>query len=55
MEADFNFNNKVIARDIMNCVEQNHLFPMEQYSSHKGHQIIHQATNKRLVYGIAHY
>ena len=33
MEADFNFNNKIIARDILYCTEQNDLLLKEQYGS----------------------
>ena len=40
MEADFNFNNKVMVKAIIHYVEQNHLLLMEQYGSHKGYRVI---------------
>ena len=33
IEADFNFNNKVMTRNATRCVEQNNLIPIEQYRS----------------------
>ena len=33
LEADFNFNNKKIGRDILRCAEHNNLLPREQYGS----------------------
>ena len=54
MEADFNFNNKVIARSIMKYAEENNLLPAEQYVSRKLHHMASQAINKRLVYDISH-
>ena len=29
IEVNFNFNNKIIARNILNYVEKNHLLPIE--------------------------
>ena len=54
IEADFNFNNKVIDRLIMNYKEENGLLPTEQYGSRKSYRVSHQAINKRLVYNLTH-
>ena len=35
IEANFNFNNKVMARSIMKYAKENNLLPAEQYSSRK--------------------
>ena len=53
IEANFNFNNKVIARLIIKCTEENNLLPAEQYGSRKLHCMASQAINKRLVYNIS--
>ena len=37
MEVEFNFNNKVIARDLLFCAESNDLIPNEQYGSRHKH------------------
>ena len=54
IEADFNFNNKVIARIVMECAEENKLISPEQYSSRKLYRVSYQAINKRLVYDLVH-
>lgn len=54
LEADFNFNNKVLAKQIMHCAERNHNLPQEQYGSRKGKKAILHAVNKRLLYDIIH-
>ena len=41
MEADFNFNNKVIARLTMIFTKENGLLPAEKYSSRKLHKALH--------------
>ena len=33
IEADFNFNNKVIVKVVVKCIESNKLIPKEQYRS----------------------
>ena len=33
MEANFNFNNKTIAREVLNYMEKNKILPEEQYRS----------------------
>ena len=33
MEADFNFNNKIMAREVLFCMEKNKLLQDKQYSS----------------------
>lgn len=46
LEADCNFNNKVMGKDVARCAEENHLLPKEQAGSRKHHRAIYQATNK---------
>ena len=53
MEVDFNFNNKVMAKIIMDCTEQNNLLK-EKYRSHKEYRAIYQAINKQILYDIVH-
>ena len=53
MEADFNFNNKVMGKDAAASAERNLLFPKEQYAR-KGHRSNHHGVNKRLLYDLAH-
>lgn len=36
-EVDFNFNNKIMARDVLRCAEENELLPKEQYGRRSGH------------------
>ena len=40
IEADFNFNNKVMARLVIACTEKNNLILAEQCSSRKLHKAI---------------
>ena len=40
IEANFNFNNSVIARATLECAEQNGLILPEQYSTRKNHHTI---------------
>jgi len=54
IEADFNFNKKLLAKDTMRCAEVNKLLSQEQYGSRKGHRAIDQVNNKRLLYDITH-
>lgn len=54
MEADFNFNNKLLGRDVMTCAEANNNIPQEQYGSQKHKTSILHAVNKRLLYNIIH-
>lgn len=52
MEADFNFNNHVMGKQVNRCAEANAQIPKEQYGSRKRHQARHQATNKKLLYDL---
>ena len=54
MEADFNYNNKIMARIVMKCAKDNNLLPKEQYSSRKVLKAINQVANKYLIYDLAH-
>ena len=54
MEAGFNFNNKTMTRDILYCAERNDLLPKEQCGSRHGHCASKQASNKRLLFDLAH-
>ena len=54
MEADFNFNNKAIGRDVGDCAERDNLLPKEECGSRKRHQSRHHGLNKRLLYDLAH-
>ena len=33
IKVNFNFNNKVMAKELLNCVEKNNLLPNKQYRS----------------------
>lgn len=50
MEADFNFNNKLLGKHSLQRAEDLHLLPQEQYGSWKGHSSAIQALKKRLAY-----
>lgn len=52
LEADFNFNNKVLGRTTLQHAERNNLFPNEQYGSRKNKSAIDHATHKKLTYDI---
>ena len=54
LEVDYNFNNKILAKMIIECIEYNKLIPEEQYGSRKDHKAIDQVNNKRLLYDLAH-
>ena len=54
IEADFNYNNKIIVRIVMKCTKNNNLIPKEQYSSRKALKAINQVSNKYLIYDLAH-
>ena len=49
-EADANFNDGRLGRDMMNHAERNNMIAREQYGSRKGHSSIDHAINKRLSY-----
>lgn len=53
-EADNNFNNKILGRNIINTMEANDLIPKEQYGSRKGKKAILHAVNKKLLYDNVH-
>lgn len=52
LEADANFNNKLLGKTTMEHAEQHDLLAKEQYGSRKGKCAIHHAVNKRLFYDI---
>ena len=54
LEADFNFNNKVMAKTTLECAERNRILQPEQHGSRKGLRAILQACNKRLLYNMNH-
>ena len=53
-KAGFNFNNKLMGRDVMRCAETNKLLLDEQYGSRKEKKcrVINRVTNKRSSYGV---
>ena len=53
MEAEYNFNNKILALDLMKCRERCGNTPKEKYVSRKGKKIIH-TVNKQLLYSVIH-
>ena len=40
MEADFNFNNKVLAKITIEYAEKNNLLPLEKFRSRKAYCVI---------------
>ena len=54
IEAGFDFNNKLMARDLVECAETKNLILAEQYGSRKNYRAINQACNKRLLYDLNH-
>jgi len=52
MEANFNYNNKTLAWEVLRCIEQNRMLPIEQYGSRHGHSAIVQASNKKLLHDL---
>ena len=53
MEVEFNFNNKVMARDLLYCAEENNVLPDEYCGSRYGHCAAKQAVNKKLLFYLA--
>ena len=51
-EADFNQNNKLLGRDMMNHAEQHSCLAPEQYGSRKTLTAIEHALNKRLTFDL---
>ena len=54
MEADFNFKNKVLAKEAIRYTKSNNLIPKEQYSSRKKHRASYQAMNKQILCDISY-
>jgi hypothetical protein len=54
MEADFNYNNKKVARDVLWCCQNNNFLPQEQYGSYYGYNAVTQVCNKKLLFNLAH-
>ena len=53
-EAVFNFNKKILSRDLMQCAERGNISPKEKYGSRKGGKYIMYDINKRLLYNVIH-
>ena len=51
-EADANFNDGKLGRDMMHHAEMNGMIAKEQYGSRKGHCSIDHAVNKRLTFDL---
>jgi hypothetical protein len=51
-EADANFNDGKLGKDMMNHAEQHDMIAKEQYGSRKGHCSIDHAVNKRLTFDL---
>ena len=41
MEADSNFNNKIIAKNLLRYAKENNLLPIEQYGSRNSHRALY--------------
>ncbi len=52
LEADFNFNNKILGKRTMEHAERNNLIAKEQYGSRPGKNSIKHAIHKRMTYDI---
>ena len=52
LEADFNFNNKILGRTTLKHAEDNELIAKEQYGSRPGKCSIDHAIHKRITYDI---
>ena len=52
MEAEYNYNDKKVGRDIMNTAKRNKLLSREQYVSRKNKRAIDQTIHKQLIYDI---
>lgn len=51
-EADANFNDGKLGRDMMHHAERHNMIAKEQYGSRKGHCSIDHAVNKRLTFDL---
>jgi hypothetical protein len=51
-EADANFNDGRMGKEMMQHAERNNMIAREQYGSRKGHSSIDHAVNKRLSYDL---
>ena len=51
-EADANFNDGRLGKEMMNHAEKHNMIAREQYGSRKGHSSIDHAVNKRLSYDL---
>ena len=54
MEAGFNFNKNILARDLMQFVERSGNFSKEKCVIRKGGKAIIPAVNKNLLYNVIH-
>ncbi len=52
LEADFNYNNKILGRSTLQHAEKHGLIAKEQYGSRPGKSAIDHAVHKRLTYDI---
>ena len=52
LEADFNFNNKLLGKTTLMHAEKNDLIAREQYGSRPGKSAIDHAIHKRMTYDI---
>ena len=52
LEADYNFNNKILGKRAMQRAESSQLLALEQYRSRKKKMVIDQALHKKLTYDI---
>ena len=52
LEADYNFNNKILGKRAMEQAEDLKAIAPEQYGSRKGEMAVNQALHKRLTYDI---
>ena len=54
METDFNFNNKILARDLIQFAEKGDNIPREKYGIRKGIKSIMHTVNKQILYDVIH-
>ena len=54
MDVDFKFNNKILARDLIKCLERGGDVPKEKYGIRKGKKSIMHAVKKQLLYNVIH-
>lgn len=52
MHAEFNMNNKLIGKIMMEFAERFYLLAIEQFGSRQDHQVVAAALNKRLTFDI---